>query len=297
MSISTKPTSPSQVQPRPLRRIWKKPRSKAQWMWLTGAVMLFVLIAFYWVHERGFDYKPGLGSLPRFGIIAFFLFLLMFTYTLRRRFMRFLPGKAQSWLWMHTWFGILVLLTVLLHANFYYVLHDYCFSIACLAPLYAGPIALYALILLVVAGIVGRLLDLWQTRVIARDANSNGVGIAQALEERIVELNYMVERLYAGKSEQFQRYCRQALSQQEALSGGVPALPAAEQAEFRRACETLARRSNLQQSLHCQNRARLIMRRWRAVHIACACLAVGGIALHLGLLALKVLSVRFHMPL
>jgi hypothetical protein len=297
MPVSTKPTIQQSTQQRPLRRIWKKPHSKAWWLWLAVAIMLFALIAFYWVHERGFAYKPGLGPLPRFGIIAFFLFLLPFTYTLRRRFMRFLPGKVQSWIWMHTWIGIVVLLTVLLHANFYYVLHDYCYSIACLAPLYGGPIALYALILLVGAGIVGRLLDFWQTRVIAREANNNGVGIAQALEERIVALEYMIERLYAGKSEQFQRYCRQALAQHGAFSDALVALPATEQPDFQRANETLATRSRLQLSLQRQNRARLIIRRWRTVHITCACLAVGGIALHLGLLALAVLSTRFHVHL
>jgi hypothetical protein len=299
MSVSTKPTIQS-AQPRPLRRIWKTPRSKAWWIWLVVAIVLYTAIVFYWIHERGFDYKPGLGPLPRFGIIAFFLFMVPFTYTLRRRFLRFLPWKAQNWLWMHTWLGIVVLLTVLLHSNFYYVLHDYCYSISCLAPLYGGPIALYALMLLVSVGIVGRLLDFWQTRVIAQDASSNGVGIAQALEARILELEYMVERLYAGKSEQFQQYCRQALDHLDhdgAFSGAFPILSPVEQADFQRAKETLATRSRLQQSLYRQNHARLILRRWRTVHMTSACLAVGGIALHLGLLALTVLSTRFHVHL
>jgi hypothetical protein len=296
MSVSTKPSIQAS-QPRQMRRIWKTPRSKVWGIWLAVAIGLSTAIVYYWIHERGFDYKPGLGPLPRFGILAFFLFMIPFTYTLRRRFMRFLPGKAQDWLWMHTWLGLVVLLTALLHSNFYYTLHDYCYSIPCLAPLYGGPIALYALILLVGAGLVGRLLDFWQTRVIAQDANSNGVGIVQALEERILELEYMVERLYAGKTEQFQQYCRHALAQNSAFSGAFPTLSPVEQADFQRASETLATRSRLQQSLHRQNRARLILRRWRTVHIICACLAVAGIALHLGLLALKVLSTHFHMHL
>lgn len=302
MSVSTKSKSPlqqpSRSQPRPLRRMWKAPRSKAWWIWLVIALALYGAMFFSYlriVRAPGFHDQPGLGSLSSFGILALALLAIPVTYTLRRRFMRFFPGKAQNWLWMHTWIGIIVVLTVMLHANFDHVLYDYCYSLNCLAPKYGGPIALDGVVLLVGSGIVGRLLDFWQTRVIAQDAATNGVGIAQALEERILALEYTVERLYAGKSAQFQQFCTQALSKESVLTSVNPALPFHEQADAQHACEVLATRERLLQSLRRQNRARFIMRRWRTMHIMCACLALAAIALHLGLLATTVLLRRFHL--
>ncbi len=84
----------------------------------------------------------------------------------------------------------------------------------------AGMPALIALFLLVLTGIIGRLLDLWQAHEIAAEANSNGVGIPQAVEERLLELQLTVERLSAGKSAAFKRYCVQALSNNGSLLTG-----------------------------------------------------------------------------
>jgi hypothetical protein len=299
MSISTPspnvaaPSSPPQ---RPLRRLWHIPRSKVWWLSLLAAILLYGLILLYFVKTGGFSDKPGTGSLPRFGIIAFFLLPIPLAYTLRRRFFRSLPGKAQDWLWVHNWTGIVILLTIILHANFYYVLRGYCYSSTCLSSYYGGPIALDGLFLLVTSGVIGRLLDWRLARIIAKDASSNGVGIVEALHERLRELEYTVERLFAGKSESFKHYCRQALYQDTLSSLPSPQLPPWEQGDFQRAGEVLATRARLLQSLQQQQRARLLMRRWRAVHRTLACVALGAIGLHLGWLALHVLGGRFHLP-
>lgn len=285
--------APSSSQP---RRLWRVPRSKAWWLCLIAAMLLYGLILIYWVKTGGFSDKPGTGSLPRFGIIAFLLLPVPLAYTLRRRFFRALPGKAQDWLWVHNWAGITILLTVILHANFYYVLRGYCYSPACLSSYYGGPIALDGLFLLVASGIIGRLLDWRLARAIANEASSNGVGIVETLQERLHELELTVERLFAGKSEAFKHYCRQALTDHEQAALPYPPLPPWEQADFRRALETLGQRARLRQSLQRQQRARLLMRRWRVVHRALACVALGAIGLHLGGLALHVLSGRFHLP-
>lgn len=277
------------------RRLWRVPRSKAWWLSLLAAMLLYGLILIYWAKTGSFSDKPGTGSLPRFGIIAFFLLPVPLAYTLRRRFFRALPGKAQDWLWVHNWAGITILLTILLHANFYDVLRGYCYSPACLSSYYGGPIALDGLFLLVISGITGRLLDWRLARAIANEASSNGVGIVETLQERLHELELTVERLFAGKTEPFKQYYRLALALHKDTALPYPSLPPWEQADFQIALEMLKRRARLKQSLQRQQHARVLMWRWRTVHRALACVALGAIGLHLGWLALHVLGGYFHL--
>ncbi|HLX41504.1 MAG TPA: hypothetical protein VKR42_13305 [Ktedonobacteraceae bacterium] len=286
MSVTTRPTpqTPS-TRPQP-RRLWNVPTSKAWWLSLVACLLIYaVAFAWYW-HTKGYLSKtPGYGSLSILGILTFGIVALTACYSLRRRFVRILPGKVQDWLWAHNWLGILAVLTAMLHSNFDHVLHNLRF-----APQYffftnnGGAAALYALICLVASGVINRLLYFWQSRVISTDAGSNGVGIAQSLEERILELEYTVERLYAGKSAAFKQYCIEALrvDRGQGTAAIVPqsALPPQEQTDFQRAQDTLVNRAQLLQSLHRQQRARLIIHRWRIVHITIACLAVTVICLH-----------------
>ena len=197
---------------------------------LITALFYLAVLALYLqtVRRPGFNDAPGLGGLSRFGIIALGLVMLASTYTLRRRFLRFLPGKAQDWLWVHNWLGVAAVLIAMFHANFDHLLRDYCFSSQCLLSEHFGPFALYALMLLVGCGISGRLFDQRLTRIIAQEASSNGVGIVQALEARVLELRYAVERLYAGKSEAFKQYCVQALGRQQGSSHVAPLIGGAE---------------------------------------------------------------------
>ncbi len=281
-----------------MRRLWKAPKSHAWWLFLGGSTLFYAAVFYLYyrtVKVPGFHDAPGTGSLARFGLIAIGMVMVTATYTLRRRFMRFLPGKAHDWLWMHTWVGVITILIAMLHANFDHVLRGYCMTPRCLTGANGGPLALYALILLVGSGIFGRLLDIWQTRVIANDASTNGVGIAQALEERISELEYTVERLYAGKSEPFQQFYMQALGREKEIPGVIPALAAYEQSDFRRTYEILIERRRLLESLQRQNHARLIIRRWRNIHIALVCVALTMIGLHLGMLAFSRFKLFGHL--
>jgi heme/copper-type cytochrome/quinol oxidase subunit 3 len=214
MALASKSSSPAQ------RRVWKAPTTKAWWIWLAASLFLYASVfAVYFVALKTQPFPgPFNDPLRSFGILAFILVLTSATYSLRRRFARGLPGMARNWLWMHTWIGISALLVALLHENFTHILHDYCQNASCLTQSYWGTSALLALIFLVLSGIAGRLLDSWQAHVIARDASMNGVGIARALDERILELEFTVERLSAGKSEQFKAFCLQALEG----SNGIP---------------------------------------------------------------------------
>jgi hypothetical protein len=276
MVLASKSSSPAQ------RRIWKAPTTKAWWIWLAASLLLYVSVfAVYFIALKTQPFPgPFNDPLRSFGILALILVLTSATYSLRRRFARGLPGMARNWLWMHTWIGISALVVALLHENFTHILHDYCQNASCFTQAYWGTSALLALIFLVLSGIAGRLLDSWQAHVIARDASMNGVGIARALDERILELEFTVERLSAGKSEQFKAFCLQALDGSNSIPSRTPALEPGEQVDFQRAYETLSARASLAQSLQKQKRARLIINTWRPVHITLACLALLIILFH-----------------
>jgi hypothetical protein len=276
MALATKSTSP------PQRHIWKAPTTKAWWIWLAASLLLYgSVLALYLVAIKTQPFPgPFNDPLRSFGILAFILVLASATYSLRRRFVRGLPGMARNWLWMHTWIGIIAVLIALLHENFTHILHDYCQNASCFTQSYWGTSALLALIFLVLSGIAGRLLDTWQAHTIGRDASMNGVGIARALDERILELEYTVERLSAGKSEQFKAFCLHALEGSSSIPSRMLALEPREQADFQRAYETLITRASLAKSLQKQKSARWIISAWRPVHITLACLALLIILFH-----------------
>lgn len=283
MSLAVKrspgvPQSPAQ---RPIRRIWRTPASRAKWLWLIGSIVAYgaIYLWFFVVSQQDpADVAPGNDPYRFFGIIAYVLVLGTAAYSLRRRFVRSLPGKVQHWLWMHTWLGIITITIALLHENYAFVANNFATKFTDLTDTYWAGLALFALIFLVISGVTGRLLDLWQTHVIARDANTNGVGIVQAVEEHILEMEYTIERLCAGKSDAFKKYCLQALA--SGSDSRMPALPLPERLDFQRAQETLLARAGLVQSRQRQHRARLFMRVWRYAHITLACIALIVISYH-----------------
>jgi len=142
---------------------------------------------------------PGPYNAPfrQFGIVSFGLVLVVAAYTLRRRFIRRLPGRVQDWLWLHVWFGIISILIAFMHENFQNITYDIEWTKSRFTEYYFGTSALFALLLLVLTGVVGRLLDMWQARVIAAEAETNGVGITRSSEERMHELSLTIGRLRA----------------------------------------------------------------------------------------------------
>jgi len=285
----------SQQQPDSSKRIWRAPTAPASWLWLLSATLLVGIIgSIYLIALRTQAFPDPLNDpLRSFGIIAFFLVLATASYSLRRRFARGLPGKVQNWLWMHTWLGIAALIIALFHENFRNVLYAYCANGSCLTSAYGGTPALFSLALLVLSGITGRLIDSWQAQSIASSASTNGVGIVRAIEERLLELEYIIERLSAGKSEVFKQYCLQALEQTRVLPS-PSGLSSAEHTDFTRAQETLQSYALLAQSLHHQQRARRLIRAWRRVHIILAILALLIITFHAGMETLtKVLHISW----
>ncbi|HEY0756874.1 MAG TPA: hypothetical protein VGD98_23175 [Ktedonobacteraceae bacterium] len=275
MAIASKPP----VEPKHARRIWKTPVSPFNWLFLAGSLIVLGVVALL-AHTSGATPDPNNDPFREFGITAFVLILLVATYTLRRRFIRRLPGKVQNWLWLHIWFGSVSVIIVCIHENWQNITHDFSFMGERFSEAAYGTTALYALILLVLTGVIGRLLDLWQARIIAAEADTNGAGIARSVEERLHELALAIERLSAGKSIPFKHYCNAALGASQRSSPPVPALSANEKPDFQRAHAVLANYGRLTSSLQRQKRARLIIRTWRYVHIPLACASLLIIGYH-----------------
>ena len=288
MSLSTKSAPPSQ------RRIWKAPTSRVKWYALFGSALFYIVVVIWYVYALKTQKYPSSFDDPLrlFGIFSFVLVLATAAYSLRRRFIRGLPGMVQNWLWVHTWFGISAFLIAVLHDNFAYITHNFFpDGLTSLTEADWGASALFALLFLVISGILGRFLDIWQTRVIAREASTNGVGIVRALEERILELEYTVERLSAGKSEAFKAYCLHSIERGE--QGLVlPTLPPGELTDFERACTVIRQRALLLLSRQRQLSAQRVITTWRSIHIVLACVALIVILYH-G--TLELLTNVFHL--
>ncbi len=278
MALANRPAT----QQRPVRRIWKTPGSK--WNWIFLATSAFTLGIIYLLFRNAIvtQLYPGPYNPPfrQFGVVAYVLVLAVAAYTLRRRFVRSLPGKVQNWLWLHVWFGIISVVIACMHENLQNITHDLEWTRDRFTEYYFGTSALFALILLVISGIVGRLLDMWQARVIATEADTNGVGINRSVQDRLFELSLKVERLSAGKSPSFQQFSQEALALQTELPTALPALYPSEIADFELVYQALGERARLGLSLQRQQRARLIIRVWRYIHIPLACLALLVISFH-----------------
>lgn len=279
---------------KPSRLIWKTPGSLFNWLFLAISLVILGLVFFVYRSALTTQQYPGPYNDPfrLFGIVVYVLVLLVAGYTLRRRFLRSLPGKVQNWLWLHTWFGAISILIAFMHENFQNITHDFSFLADRFTEAAFGTTALYALLLLVLTGILGRLLDMWQARVISAEASTNGVGIARSAEERLLELSLTIERLGAGKSAQFKRYCADALRKGKVPSSSQLTLPSGEAHAFQAAYKTFDEYARLTRSLQTQQRAQLVMRIWRALHIVLACTAIIVISYHSIFELWKMLIVR-----
>lgn len=264
-----------------IRRIWRTPGSKLNWLFLLSSLGLLGWIVLIYRSALATQLYPGPFNAPlrQFGIVAFVLVLLVAAYTLRRRFVRSLPGKVQNWLWLHIWFGVISLVIACMHDNFQSITHDFSFLSMRFTEAAYGTTALYALLLLVLTGVIGRLLDIWQARTIAHEADTNGAGIARSVEERLCELSLALERLCAGKSSQFKHYVARAVRNSNSPAHQSAPPTAAEALDFERARAMLGEYARLVRSLQRQLRAHLIIRTWRFVHIPLAC-AAGAIILY-----------------
>lgn len=280
MSMSSRQSQHTRAQH--LSRLWRTPGSHVRWFWCCVSALLYIgsLVWYLYAARTQANFGSLADPLRSFGIVTFALVLVTAAYSLRKRFMRDLPGKVQSWLWLHTWFGIITILIALLHDNFARVTHDYCQNLSCLTQSYGATSALFALFFLVISGIIGRLLDVWQTRIIAHEASSNGVGIASSVSARLDEVKYTIERYTAGKSDMFKHACAAMLAGQKSGELKLQDLVADEQSDWQKVQQPLLLYMQLSASLRRLLRAQRILHYWRTMHIIVASLALLIIVYH-----------------
>lgn len=278
-TIAKPPTLPAQG----TKRMWHTPTSRAALYWGLFALLycaLFYALYGILLHDPVFT-GPWFDHVFRVGVMSYLMILAVSAYSLRTRFLHNLPWKAQNWVWMHVWLGIASVLLALLHASYAFVTHwDCTASQNCITAHFWGMPSLYGLIFIALSGVVGRLLDRWQTRVIAQDASTNGTGIAKAIKERLTELQYVIERFSAGKSEAFKQYCAVAMTNGALPPGNPPAIPPNERHDFQQAYQALATCTRLTASLKKQQVAHGIFRTWRYIHMTLVPLALLIITYH-----------------
>lgn len=295
MAIPAKPALPGMA-----KRLWHTPTSKAALAWLifaAGYTALFYILYLLLLHVKSrMITGPFFDVIFRCGVMSYIMILGVAAYSLRARFFRGLPWKAQNWVWAHMWVGIASILLALLHGDFRFILHFGCNGMECITDQYLALPSLYGLIFLVFSGIIGKLLDRWQTSVISEDARSNGVGIAKALEVRLVELEYGIERLCAGKSDTFKQYCAQALKQVGIVYAEIPTLSLQERTDFQRVHELISEHARLAASLQKQKQALRIFKTWRLVHMVLVPLILLIISCHAIAELVLILHGQIHVP-
>lgn len=267
----------------PKRGIWKKPRSRSNWIWLAASILLYAGISVwnYLALKMHPDAGPAIDPFRIFGIIAYAMVLVVTAYTLRRRFIRTLPGRVESWLWLHTWLGTVTILVALQHETYLDLPNKLYLSSTTFIDSDFGVSALYGLIAIVLSGIIGRFLDMWQSHVISSEANKNGVGIIGAVEKKIHEQDLLIERLYAGKSVAFKEFFNWIVNSKKGPKPASHTPIAPDEMEILQKLQpVVASRMQLRRSLLRQKQANSIIRGWRYVHITIACLGLAFISLH-----------------
>jgi hypothetical protein len=285
--------------PKPMSRIWHTPTAKTAVAWFIFAVCytaLFYTLYLILLHNKARLFTgPFFDIIFRCGVMSYIMILGVAAYSLRTRFFHGMPWKAQSWVWAHMWVGIASIMLALLHGDFRFILHFNCSGLECVSDQYWAMPSLYGLIFLVFGGIIGKGIDRWQARVIAEDAQTNGVGIVKAIVPYLVELEYRVERFCAGKSDAFKQYCAQALKT-PAILASAPALSPAEQADFQRAHEVLSEHARLSVSLAKQRRARFLFKTWRFIHMILVPLILIIISYHAIAEFILIIHGQIHVP-
>src|SRR5260370_19824935 len=100
----------SPVQERKVKRIWKTPGSKMNWLFL--ALSMTTLGSVYLLYRTAIATQlyPGPYNAPfrQFGIVSFVLVLAVGAYTLGRRFVLSLPGEVERWVLLHVLVGLII---------------------------------------------------------------------------------------------------------------------------------------------------------------------------------------------
>src|SRR5260221_3967344 len=110
----------SPVQERKVKRIWKTPGSKMNWLFL--ALSMTTLGSVYLLYRTAIATQPYPGPynapFRQFGIVSFVLVLAVGGHTFRRRFLRSFAGEEPRLVLPHVLFGAISGLISIMHQKF-----------------------------------------------------------------------------------------------------------------------------------------------------------------------------------
>lgn len=157
-----------------------------RWMWFTIGTLVLSLAA-YVINEPAAGRSGGSVLGYSYGVLATIAIIWLMAYGLRKRSYRSSLGTVQGWLAAHVWIGIGLLLFVPLHSAFSFGLNVHTAAYVCMT-------------ITIVTGIWG--IANYSTLSGKIQAHRGGTK-DEALIEQIDALTERIERLCAGKSEQF----------------------------------------------------------------------------------------------
>src|SRR5260370_6517227 len=99
----------SPVQERKVKRIWKTPGSKMNWLFLALSMTTLGSVHLLYRTAIATQLYPGPCNAPfrQFGIVSFVLVLAVGGVTFRPRFVGCLSGKGERWVLLQGWVSII----------------------------------------------------------------------------------------------------------------------------------------------------------------------------------------------
>ncbi|MET0791975.1 MAG: multiheme c-type cytochrome [Polyangiaceae bacterium] len=219
---------------------------------------------------RGYTFTGVLLGLSSLALCA-----LAFFYSLRKRGLQerlpFGRSTMTAWLWAHVYFGVLSLVCAALHAG--YGLISLQFS--------AGKLALFALFVVVVSGLVWRVIYAVVPRLAAREVGNYSAGTSTARAESI---SIEIDKLTAGGSARFHELKAWALAGTPSdiqIRQAAASLPNEEQQRFIDVTAlSLVRRQALERARK-QTRYGRLLQGLRIAHVPFSLLFLAAVPAHL----------------
>jgi hypothetical protein len=251
-------------------------------MWGTIGALLLSLVA-YVINEPAAGRSGGSALGYAYGVIATLAIIWLMAYGLRKRSYRSSLGTVQGWLAAHVWIGIGLLFFVPLHSAFSFGLNVH-------------TAAYLFMVLTIVTGMWG--VANYATLSGKIQAHRGGAK-DEALIEQIDTLTERIDRLCAGKSEQFlallnrfdfsfQPGFRALLRmhsiptvEQPVVSEMLRAIPEMERDDAITMVGTLDQRSDLARLIIEQSRIKALLRVWLYFHVPVSVALCVTLAIHI----------------
>ncbi|MFL5628469.1 MAG: hypothetical protein ACJ788_23050 [Ktedonobacteraceae bacterium] len=203
--------------------------------WRIGLIVTIIVIGlcsafYYWYSQSGYDTSPASGAGLTYALIGTLFFILAaMLYSLRRRSRKRVLGELNVALNWHVFFALMGLATLFMHSFGHF-------------EAISGTYALIGTVILTLSGLVGRMLDQFVPRLIARNVDK---ALTSQGDDRIETVSQKLEALMPGTSEHI--------------------------SELR----------SIHIAMQCEQLYRYIIRYWRVIHILLAFITIGLVIWHI----------------